>query len=138
MLRKELPLVERIQPRFIEPMYAEAARELPDSDDWSYEPKLDGYRCLAAKSTGRVVLWSRRGNLFTGRFPEIARACDNLPLNTVIDGEVVAIDQDGKPTPGALKLELELDQKDAGLKELPKPEQIYDFSLLEEIAKSNR
>ncbi len=45
---------------------------------------------------------------------------------------------DGKPTPGALKLELELDQKDAGLKELPKPEQIYDFSLLEEIAKSSR
>ena len=45
---------------------------------------------------------------------------------------------DGKPTPGALKLELELDQKDAGLKELPKPEQIYDFSLLEEITKSNR
>lgn len=42
---------------------------------------------------------------------------------------------DGKPTPGALKLELELDQKDAGLKELPKPEQIYDFSLLEELAR---
>jgi len=42
---------------------------------------------------------------------------------------------DGKPTPGALKLELELDQKDAGLKELPKPEQIYDFSLLDEIGK---
>jgi DNA ligase D-like protein (predicted ligase) len=96
MLRKELSLVKRIQPRFIEPMYAEAARELPDSDDWSYEPKLDGYRCLAAKSTGRVLLWSRRGNLFTARFPEIARACDNLPLNTVIDGEVVAIDQDGR------------------------------------------
>jgi hypothetical protein len=42
---------------------------------------------------------------------------------------------DGKPTPGALKLELELDQKDAGLKELPKPEQIYDFSMLDELAK---
>jgi ABC-type nitrate/sulfonate/bicarbonate transport system substrate-binding protein len=42
---------------------------------------------------------------------------------------------DGKPTPSALKLELELDQKDAGLKELPKPEQIYDFSLLDEVAK---
>ena len=42
---------------------------------------------------------------------------------------------DGKPTPGALKLELELDQKDAGLKELPKPEQIYDFSILDELAK---
>jgi ABC-type nitrate/sulfonate/bicarbonate transport system substrate-binding protein len=42
---------------------------------------------------------------------------------------------DGKPTAAALKLELELDQKDAGLKELPKPEQIYDFSLLDEVAK---
>jgi ABC-type nitrate/sulfonate/bicarbonate transport system substrate-binding protein len=42
---------------------------------------------------------------------------------------------DGRPTPGALKLELELDQKDAGLKELPKVEQIYDFSMLDELAK---
>ena len=42
---------------------------------------------------------------------------------------------DGGPTPGALKLELDLDQKDAGLKELPKVEQIYDFSLLDELAK---
>jgi ABC-type nitrate/sulfonate/bicarbonate transport system substrate-binding protein len=42
---------------------------------------------------------------------------------------------DGKPTAGALKLELELDQRDAGLKEPPKPEQIYDFSLLDEVLK---
>jgi ABC-type nitrate/sulfonate/bicarbonate transport system substrate-binding protein len=42
---------------------------------------------------------------------------------------------DGRPTAGALKLELELDQRDMGLKELPKPEQIYDFSLLDEVAK---
>jgi len=42
---------------------------------------------------------------------------------------------DGKPTASALKLELELDQKDAGLKEPPKPEQIYDFSLLDEVVK---
>lgn len=42
---------------------------------------------------------------------------------------------DGKPTPGALKLELELNRRDLGLKEVPKPEQIYDFSFLDEIAK---
>jgi len=42
---------------------------------------------------------------------------------------------DGKPTAGALKLELELDQRDMGLKELPKPEQIYDFSLLDEVGR---
>ena len=42
---------------------------------------------------------------------------------------------DGRPTPGALKLELELDQKDAGLKELPKAEQLFDFTMLDELAK---
>jgi len=45
---------------------------------------------------------------------------------------------DGRPTPNAMKLEFELDQRDMGLKELPKPEQVYDFSLLNEINKSNR
>jgi len=42
---------------------------------------------------------------------------------------------DGKPTPGATKFEFDLAQKDMGLKEPPKPEQVYDFSLLEEITK---
>ena len=45
---KELTTAERVQPRFIEPMYAEAIHALPDGDAWSYEAKLDGYRCLAA------------------------------------------------------------------------------------------
>ena len=71
---------ERAQQRFIEPTYAEAARELPDGDAWTYEAKLDGYRCLAAKRGGRAVLWSRRGNGFTDRFPEIARACESCRL----------------------------------------------------------
>jgi ABC-type nitrate/sulfonate/bicarbonate transport system substrate-binding protein len=42
---------------------------------------------------------------------------------------------DGRPTPAAMKLEFELDQRDMGLKEVPKPEQVYDFSLIDEIAK---
>jgi hypothetical protein len=42
---------------------------------------------------------------------------------------------DGRPTPGALKLDAELSQRDMGLKELPKPEQTYDFSLLDEASK---
>jgi len=75
-------------------MYATPVRELPDGGAWTYEAKLDGYRCLAAKRDGRVVLWSRRGNGFTDRFHEIARACDNLPADTLIDGEVIAIDHE--------------------------------------------
>lgn len=42
---------------------------------------------------------------------------------------------DGRPTPGAVKLDAELSQRDMGLKELPRPEQTYDFSMLEELAK---
>jgi bifunctional non-homologous end joining protein LigD len=80
---------------FIEPMYASEARELPEEAEWAYEAKLDGYRCLAGKNTG-VTLWSRRGTLFNLRFPEVAKACEKLPADTVIDGEVVAIDENGR------------------------------------------
>ena len=87
----------------MEPMYAEAVRELPDGDAWTYEAKSDGYRCLAAKRSNRVVLWSRRGNLFTLRFPEIAHACERLPPDTLIDGEVIAIDENGLTSFNALQ-----------------------------------
>jgi bifunctional non-homologous end joining protein LigD len=96
MLMKELSTLARIQPRFFEPMYAQAVRELPDGGLWTYEAKLDGYRCLAANRGGRILLWSRRGNGFTVRFPEIARACEKLPSDTMIDGEVVAIEANGR------------------------------------------
>jgi bifunctional non-homologous end joining protein LigD len=102
MLTKE-PTVGRLVPCFIEPMYAEAVRELPDGGLWTYEAKLDGYRCLAAKRGNRVVLWSRRGNGFTARFPGIARACEKLPVDTVIDGEIVAIGPDGRVSFNALQ-----------------------------------
>jgi bifunctional non-homologous end joining protein LigD len=96
MLTKNLSTTDRLQPQFIEPMYAESVRELPDGGLWSYEAKLDGYRCLAANRNGHIVLWSRRGNGFTSRFPEIAHACEKLPPETLIDGEVVAIDESGR------------------------------------------
>jgi bifunctional non-homologous end joining protein LigD len=87
--------------RFIEPMYAAPVRELPAGDQWIYEAKLDGYRCLAGKDKS-VTLWSRRGNLFTKRFHTVARACDKLPPDTLVDGEVVAI-VEGRPSFNALQ-----------------------------------
>jgi bifunctional non-homologous end joining protein LigD len=66
--------------RSIEPMYALAVKNLPEGKEWLYEVKFDGYRCLAGKQNDGVTLWSRRGNLFTAQFPDIATACERLPL----------------------------------------------------------
>ena len=49
--------------RFIEPIYALAAKELPEGDQWLYKVKLDGYRALAGKDETGLTLWSRRGNI---------------------------------------------------------------------------
>src|SRR4030095_12706550 len=76
--------------------YAEAVHQLPDGNGWSLEAKFDGYRCLAAKRSAGVVLWSRRGNSYTTRFAEIARVCEKLSPHTLLDGEVVAIDESGR------------------------------------------
>lgn len=98
----EFPL-ERVRPSFIQPMQVALVRSLPDGGTWIYEAKLDGYRCLAANRSGAVVLWSRRGNGFTMRFPQIARACAKLPPDTLIDGEVVVVDGYGRVLFNALQ-----------------------------------
>jgi ATP-dependent DNA ligase len=82
--------------RFIEPMYARLVNELPEGKEWLYEVKFDGYRCLAGRDGKGVILWSRRGNLFTKQFPNIARACEKLPPGTLVDGEIVALDESGR------------------------------------------
>lgn len=82
--------------KFIEPMYARSVEKLPEGREWLYEIKLDGYRCLAGRDSKRVTLWSRRANVFTTQFPRIARAFEKLEANTLIDGEIVAVDNDGR------------------------------------------
>jgi DNA ligase D-like protein (predicted ligase) len=84
--------------KFIEPMYARAVEKLPEGREWLYEVKLDGYRCLAGRDAKGVILWSRRANVFTTQFPRITRACENLQPDTLIDGEIVAIDDSGRPS----------------------------------------
>ena len=72
--------------------------KLPEGQDWVYELKFDGYRALAIKSGGRVQLRSRNDNDFTARYSSIAAELSGLPDDTVIDGEVVALDAEGKPS----------------------------------------
>jgi DNA ligase D-like protein (predicted ligase) len=76
---------------------------LPSGDDWQYELKLDGYRAIGFKRDGRVHLRSRNDNDFSVRYPAVADALRKLPANTVVDGEIVAFDAEGRPSFGALQ-----------------------------------
>ncbi|MGH7874809.1 MAG: non-homologous end-joining DNA ligase [Candidatus Binatia bacterium] len=83
--------------KFIEPMLATPVAKLPDdTNEWTYQVKLDGYRCLAGRNSRGVKIWSRRGNLFNRDFPGMAEACAALPIDTLIDGEIVALDEQGR------------------------------------------
>jgi DNA ligase D-like protein (predicted ligase) len=83
---------------FIEPMLLLRTNTLPDGPNWLYELKLDGYRALGIKSGRKAALRSRNNNDFTRRYADISRALAALPDETVVDGEVVALDEDGRPS----------------------------------------
>jgi bifunctional non-homologous end joining protein LigD len=83
---------------FFEPMLCETAEQPPEGAEWRYELKLDGYRAIGFKTDGQARLWSRNGKDFVRRFPEVAKAIASLPEATAIDGEIVALDADGKPS----------------------------------------
>lgn len=81
---------------FIEPMESLLVSKLPEGRGWTYEIKLDGYRMEVVKNAGETALYSRRANVFNRKFPTIASAFRELPDATVIDGEVVALDDKGR------------------------------------------
>jgi bifunctional non-homologous end joining protein LigD len=74
-----------------------AVSKLPEESQWVFEIKLDGYRALGIKSNGSVRLLSRRNNSFNRQYPLIVKALAELPEDTVVDGEVVALDLSGFP-----------------------------------------
>ncbi len=72
------------------PMEALPATELPKGPEWQYEPKWDGFRCLAFRENDRVDLQSKSGKPLTRYFPELAAALLTLkPKKFVLDGEIV-------------------------------------------------
>src|SRR6266436_5303186 len=82
---------------FIEPMDCVPVTKLLDGPGWVYEIKLDGYRAVAIKYGDSIDLFSRRRKSFVSQYPYIVEALRYLPEGTVVDGEIVALDDAGKP-----------------------------------------
>jgi bifunctional non-homologous end joining protein LigD len=83
---------------FVEPMLLLRTEKLSEGPDWAHELKFDGYRALAIKTGSKVHLRSRNDNDFNARYPGIVKALAAMPDETVIDGEVVALDAEGRPS----------------------------------------
>jgi bifunctional non-homologous end joining protein LigD len=88
-----------VKARFIEPMLLLRQEALPDDPGrWDYQIKFDGFRAIAFKTGGGLQLRSRNDNDFSVRYPAVVNALAKLPNDTVIDGEIVALDEEGRPS----------------------------------------
>jgi len=89
---------------YIQPMAAKVVDRLPEGDDWMYEVKLDGYRALLIKRDAQVQIRSRNDKDLTATYPEVAAAGKRLQAaRAVVDGEIVALDPQGRPSFQALQ-----------------------------------
>ncbi len=93
------------RPQSYEPMLATLTAELPQGGEWLYEVKLDGYRAIAYLHAGECTLKSRNGNDLTSRFGSVAAALARTVKtpNAVLDGEVCALDDQGRPSFSAMQ-----------------------------------
>jgi bifunctional non-homologous end joining protein LigD len=121
-----------VEARSTQPMLAETAEGPFSRAGWVFEPKLDGYRVIAARQHGSARLYTRNGNECGEAFPEVMRAVAALPFEgLVLDGEVVALDDHGIPSfqrlQGRARLRRPIDIRHATVEA---PVTYYAFDLL--------
>ena len=91
-------------PQFVAPMLARLSTAPPEDADWAFEIKWDGVRTIARLQDGRLQLLTRNRNDVSDAYPELqglARALDQH--SAILDGEIVALDRDGRPSFQALQ-----------------------------------
>jgi bifunctional non-homologous end joining protein LigD len=89
---------KRTEPAFIEPMRCKPVTALPTDERCAFEIKFDGYRCIAVKRRSEVTLFSRNEKVLNKRFPNVAEVLASLGDDFVLDGELVALDPQGRPS----------------------------------------
>ena len=89
-------------PKFIAPQLCKLVDRPPPGAGWAHEIKFDGYRIQMRVENGKAALFTRKGLDWTDTFPDIAHSGSGLP-DAVIDGEIVALDQNGSPDFAALQ-----------------------------------
>jgi bifunctional non-homologous end joining protein LigD len=109
-------------PAFVEPQLATLVDEVPAGTSWIHEIKYDGYRLLLSVGEGVATAWTRNGLDWSDKFKVLVKAAAKLPPGCLIDGEAVALDDDGRPSFQLLQSTLK-DQKGANLA-------FYAFDLL--------
>jgi bifunctional non-homologous end joining protein LigD len=85
-------------PEQIKPMLATLVEEPFDKKGWSFEIKWDGYRAISQIKKNAVRIYSRNNLTFNDKFPDIVRALSAFSIDTVLDGEIIAIDKQGRPS----------------------------------------
>ena len=92
-------MAAKVKGRFIDPMLLLRTDMLPnDGNRWAFQLKLDGYRAIAFKTSATIHLRSRNDHDFSLRYSGVVKGLAKLPDETVIDGEVIALDDDGRPS----------------------------------------
>ena len=122
---------QEAMPDKLEPMHAELVEAPFNKPDWMWEPKLDGYRVLAFLKDKRVTLRSRRGLELAETFPVVSAAIAEQGVDMILDGELVAFDESGKPSFNALQNRFQLKtERDIAAAEKKTPVVFYAFDLL--------
>jgi bifunctional non-homologous end joining protein LigD len=97
-------------PNDLRPMLATLAAQGPRGDGWAWELKWDGIRAIGYVDGGRIRLVSRNGNDVTRRYPELRRLGEALGTrDVVLDGEIVAFDETGRPSFELLQRRMHVD-----------------------------
>ena len=117
-------------PDWIHPCLPTLVDKPPVGPQWAHEIKMDGYRVSTYVDDGKVTIYTRNGHDWTHRFPTIAAAVADLPLHSaVIDGEAIALDDNGKPSFSVLQASLGTSGRGPGRRQAAEAS-LYAFDLL--------